>query len=163
MKSKKTMQIILAAACTLALAACGAGQNPSSPSAPAASGAASSVNTPASGAASAPGGFDAKVWGSVVEVCDGFCVLTPTETDASDDQLAYGAAPGYEDPEKNITVHYQAGCVIQIAEVNAATGEENLVDASVSDIQQQASLIVCGEWAGERELNATAIRIVRYQ
>lgn len=163
MKSKKTMQIILAAACALALAACGAGQTPSSPSVPAASGPAGSVITPASGPASAPDGFDAKVQGSVVEVCDGFCVLTPTETDANDDQLAYGAAPGYEDPEKNITVHYQAGCVIQIAEVNAATGEENLVDASVSDIQQQASLIVCGEWASERELNAAAIRIVHYQ
>lgn len=159
MKSKKTMQIILAAACALALAACGAGRNPSSPSAPASGPAASSVNTPASG----PAGFDAKVQGSVVEVCDGFCVLTPTETDASDDQVAYGAAPGYEDPEKNITVHYQAGCVIQIAEINAAAGEENLADASISDIQQQASLIVCGEWAGERELNAAAIRIVRYQ
>ncbi len=171
MKSKKITQILLSAVCVLALAACGANPAPSGPSAPAASGPAgggagspaSGANIPASGGAGAPEGSDVEVRGNVVELSDGFCVLSPIETDANDDQVAYGAAPGYEDPEKNITVHYQEGCVVQIAEFNVATGEKNLVDASVSDIQQYDTLIVCGEWAGERDLNAAAIYIARYQ
>lgn len=164
MKKENIVKLILSVMCMLALAACNAGANSSIPTTPAPLNPpeSSSMNIPDENTSDAPEGFDVEIRGSVVEFSDSFCIITPVET-GEDDRLGYQAAPGYEDPEKNITVHYQEGCVIQIAEINVASGERNLEDASITDIKKETSLIIYGKWTDERELNATTVYIARYQ
>ena len=69
-----------------------------------------------------------KANGTVVEFSDTGCKITPTHYDGN---VAYEAAPGYEDQDESISVLYSQDCVFQIAYVNIQTGEVTYVSCLV--------------------------------
>lgn len=102
------------------------------------------------------------IQGSVVEFSDGACTITPVET-SDDGETAVAAAPGSENTDNNVTVHYQDDCIFQIAQISQATGKASISDADISDIKKQTSLILYGEWSDTYNLNATRVIIARYE
>lgn len=103
-----------------------------------------------------------EVYGHVVEFAEDGCTISPLETSA-DGNEAFAAAPGFEDPEKNINIHYQEGCIFQAVKINALTGAKKFSDAEISDIKKQTSLIIYGEWADTHSLKAEKVYIAHYE
>ncbi len=102
------------------------------------------------------------IQGSVVEFSDGTCTITPVES-SDGGETAVSAAPGSENADNNVTVHYQDDCAFQIAQISQETGKTSFSDADISDIKKQTSLILYGEWSDTYNLNATRVIIVRYE
>lgn len=104
------------------------------------------------------------VQGSVLEFSEDGCTITPVEAQVSGEgQEAIQAAPGEEDPEKNVLIHYQEGCLFQVVKINVAAGTTDFSDASVSDVKKQTSLIIFGEWTDSRSVKASRVYITRYE
>lgn len=99
-----------------------------------------------------------KLNGSVMEISDDGCKITPTHTE---DDVAYEAAPGYESQEELITVTYDEGCTFQIAYVNIQTGAATYDTASISDVKKQTRLVICGEYDSDNVLHANLVFIYR--
>lgn len=100
-----------------------------------------------------------KASGTVLEFTDTGCTLTPTVTDGD---VAYQAAPGYEDQMESTNISYSDGCTFQIAYINSQTGAVTYEDASVENVKKQSNLIVCGDYDSNGVLNADRIFIYRY-
>lgn len=100
-----------------------------------------------------------KVSGTVLDFTDTGCTLTPTVTDGD---IAYQAAPGYEDQVDSTSISYSDGCTFQIAYINSQTGAVTYEDASVENVKKQSNLIVCGDYDSNGVLNADRIFIYRY-
>lgn len=100
-----------------------------------------------------------KASGTVLEFTDTGCTLTLTVTDGD---VAYQAAPGYEDQMEFVNISYSDGCTFQIAYINSQTGAVTYEDASVENVKQQSNLIVCGDYDSNGVLNADRIFIYRY-
>ena len=99
-----------------------------------------------------------KAQGSVTDFFDGGCKITPTQYDGD---VAYEAAPGYENEDDCITISYNGDCVFQIAYVNIQTGTATYETANAEDIKKQTSLIICGDYDNDNVLHATRIFIYR--
>lgn len=82
---------------------------------------------------------------------------------SEDGQVAADAAPGAEGNMESINVYYEEDCVFQIANINSATGEVNLEDASAEDIKKSTNVSVYGEWQENGEIHAVKVILTRYQ
>lgn len=83
----------------------------------------------------------AAISGSVVEISNSGCKITPTRYE---ENVAYEAAPGYE--TELVMIEYCDGCTFQIANVNLQTGSITYEPAGVENVGRQMSLVVCGEY-----------------
>lgn len=121
------------------------------------------VTEPAASASNPASGDDlftiSKVSGTVLDFTDAGCTLTPTITDGN---IAYQAAPGYEDQVNSTSISYSDGCTFQIAYINSQTGAVTYEDSSVENVKKQSNLIVCGDYDSNGVLNADRIFIYRY-
>lgn len=107
----------------------------------------------------------AAVQGDVVEFSQDGCTITPLKSyeAAEGGMIAEGAAPGMEDPEENIFIHYQEGCMFQIVDIDVASGTKVFSDADLSDVRKQTSLIIHGEWVDAHNVNAVKVYLDRYE
>ncbi|WP_117948366.1 hypothetical protein [Faecalibacterium prausnitzii] len=113
------------------------------------------VETPATG----DGLFEiSKANGTVVEFSDTGCKITPTHYDGN---VAYEAAPGYEDQDESISVLYSQDCVFQIAYVNIQTGEVTYENATLGDVKKQTRIVICGEYDDSNVIHATHVFVYR--
>lgn len=96
--------------------------------------------------------------GTVIELLNNGCKITPTVTD---DNVACEAAPGYEDQQENTTVVFGDDCIFQIAYVNVQTGSVSYEDASENDVKNQTRLLICGEYDSDGVLHADRVFIYR--
>lgn len=167
MKNKKILIVLVSALCVLSLAACGTGGNDTSNRTD------TQNPTAVQGNDSLPKDSDdsndadslhalATIKGTVIEFSNDSCLITPTR-ESEDGKLAIEDAPGHENPDTAVTVHYQSGCVFKIADINIKTGIVNYSDADISDIKKQTSLIIYGDWSNKNNVNATAVYIARYE
>lgn len=99
-----------------------------------------------------------KANGTVVEFSDTGCKITPTHYDGN---VAYEAAPGYEDQDESISVLYSQDCVFQIAYVNIQTGEVTYENATLGDVKKQTRIVICGEYDDSNVIHATHVFIYR--
>ena len=95
--------------------------------------------------------------GDVTESWETGCKLAPIQYKES---IAYSAAPGYE--TEWITVAYQDTCTFRFADVNVQTGAVFYEGANVQDIQEQQSLLICGEYDSSNVLQAKSVFICRF-
>lgn len=102
------------------------------------------------------------IQGSVIQFSDENCTITPVENSA-DGNEAVIAAPGNENSDNNVTIHYQNDCVFQIAKISISSGTATFSEADISDIKKQTSLIIYGDWSDTHNLNATKVFIARYE
>lgn len=100
--------------------------------------------------------------GSISGFQTGKFQVVPTQI-SEDGQTAADAAPGAEGDTESVGVYYEEDCLFQIANINSATGEVELQDASAGDIKKSAGVAVFGEWQGSGEIHATKVFITRYQ
>ena len=106
----------------------------------------------------------ASVNGSVVNFKKDSCTITPVKYSGSNDNgLAVMDAPGNEDPDTVVTVHYNSDCIFKIVTIRIATGVATYSDADISDIKKQTSLIIYGDWRQKNNINASAVYIARYE
>lgn len=96
--------------------------------------------------------------GTVTEFFDDGCKISPT---IYEDDIAYEAAPGYEDQQEQVFITYGEECIFQIAYVNIQTGKTTYDTASVNDIKKQTRLIICGEYDSDNVLHADRVFIYR--
>lgn len=99
-----------------------------------------------------------KANGTVVEFSDTGCKITPTHYDGN---VAYEAAPGYEDQDESISVLYSQDCVFQIAYVNIQTGEVTYENATLGDVKKQTRIVICGEYNDSNVIHATHVFVYR--
>lgn len=99
--------------------------------------------------------------GTVVDFYDDGCKISPTIKEG--ENIAYGAAPGYEKEEDMVSVVYDTGCTFQIAHANYQTTEIIYEAASIDDVKKQTSLIICGEYNEDNVLHASRVFILRYE
>ena len=99
-----------------------------------------------------------KANGTVVEFSDTGCKITPTHYDGN---VAYEAAPGYEDQDESISVLYSQDCVFQIAYVNIQTGEVTYENATLGDVKKQTRIVICGEYDDSNVIQATHVFVYR--
>ena len=99
-----------------------------------------------------------KANGTVVEFSDTGCKITPTHYDGN---VAYEAAPGYEDQDESISVLYSQDCVFQIAYVNIQTGEVTYENATLGDVKKQTRIVICGEYDDSNAIHATHVFVYR--
>lgn len=99
-----------------------------------------------------------KANGTVVEFSDTGCKITPTHYDGN---VAYEAAPGYEDQDESISVLYSQDCVFQIAYVNIQTGEVTYENATPGDVKKQTRIVICGEYDDSNVIHATHVFVYR--
>lgn len=99
-----------------------------------------------------------KANGTVVEFSDTGCKITPTHYDGN---VAYEAAPGYEDQDESISVLYSQDCVFQIAYVNIQTGEVTYENATLGDVKKQTRIVICGEYDDSNVIHATHVFVYR--
>ena len=99
-----------------------------------------------------------KATGTVVEFSDTGCKITPTHYDGN---VAYEAAPGYEDQDESISVLYSQDCVFQIAYVNIQTGEVTYENATLGDVKKQTRIVICGEYDDSNVIHATHVFVYR--
>lgn len=99
-----------------------------------------------------------KANGTVVEFSDTGCKITPTHYDGN---VAYEAAPGYEDQDESISVLYSQECVFQIAYVNIQTGEVTYENATLGDVKKQTRIVICGEYDDSNVIHATHVFVYR--
>lgn len=100
-----------------------------------------------------------KLNGTVTEFSDDGCKLSPTIE--SGDNLAYQAAPGYEDTF--VSVIYNSDCIFQIAHIDFQTAAATYEPATVKDVKKQTSLIICGEYDEDDVLHASHVFIYRIE
>ena len=99
-----------------------------------------------------------KANGTVVEFSDTGCKITPTHYDGN---VAYEAAPGYEDQDESISVLYSQDCVFQIAYVNIQTGEVTYENATLGDVKKQTRIVISGEYDDSNVIHATHVFVYR--
>lgn len=99
-----------------------------------------------------------KANGTVVEFSDTGCKITPTHYDGN---VAYEAAPGYEDQDESISVLCSQDCVFQIAYVNIQTGEVTYENATLGDVKKQTRIVICGEYDDSNVIHATHVFVYR--
>lgn len=99
-----------------------------------------------------------KANGTVVDFSDTGCKITPTHYDGN---VAYEAAPGYEDQDESISVLYSQDCVFQIAYVNIQTGEVTYENATLGDVKKQTRIVICGEYDDSNVIHATHVFVYR--
>lgn len=99
--------------------------------------------------------------GTVTSFSDDSCTISPVRY--SGDNIAYTDAPGNENPDSIVTIHYQSDCVFKIAKISIVTGTVTYSDADISDIKKQTSLIIYGDWSNEKNIDATRVFIARYE
>ena len=99
-----------------------------------------------------------KANGTVVEFSDTGYKITPTHYDGN---VAYEAAPGYEDQDESISVLYSQECVFQIAYVNIQTGEVTYENATLGDVKKQTRIVICGEYDDSNVIHATHVFVYR--
>lgn len=99
-----------------------------------------------------------KLTGSVTDISDNGCKITPTHIEGN---VAYGAAPGYENPEELISITYSEDCIFQIAYMDIQAGTVTYDPATVNDVKKQTSLVICGEYDRNNVLHANRIFIYR--
>lgn len=107
----------------------------------------------------------ASIKGSVVDFSNDSCKISPTiyTDDGNGGGLAIGDAPGYENSDEFVTVHYNSDCIFKIAHMSLATGTVTYEDIDISDIKKQTSLIIYGDWSNKNNINATAVFIARFK
>lgn len=98
--------------------------------------------------------------GTVTEFFDNGCKVIPIINEGN---VAYQAAPGYEDQQEQITVSYVEGCTFQIAYANLQTGKITCDDANMDDIKKQTELVICGEYDSDNTLLANRVFIYRVE
>lgn len=105
------------------------------------------------------------IQGAVINFSADGCIITPLKTSKAADggMIAKIDQPGYENPDENITIHYQSGCVFQIAKIRVSSGTATISEADISDIKKKTSLVIYGDWIDEHNLNANRIIIDRYE
>lgn len=172
MKNKKILIGLAAALCVFSLAACSIGdntadnrtdtQNPNSQDPTVVQGNDSLPKNPTDSNDADSLHALASIKGSVIEFSNDNCSIIPTR-ESEDGKLAIEDAPGHENLDTAVTVHYQSGCVFKIANINTKTGVVNYSDADISDIKKQTSLIIYGDWSNKNNINATAVYIARYE
>ncbi len=96
--------------------------------------------------------------GSVVELLDGGCLLSPTFTDGN---VAAEAAQGYEDQQECTTVIFNDDCIFQIVYVSIQTGSVSYENANENDVKKQTRLMICGEYDNDGILRADRVFIYR--
>ena len=97
--------------------------------------------------------------GTVTEFSDDGCKISPTIE--SGDNVAYQAAPGYEDTI--VSVSYNSDCIFQIAHIDFKTAAATYESATVEDVKKQTSLIICGEYDENDVLHANRVFIHRIE
>lgn len=97
--------------------------------------------------------------GAVVEITNNGCKITPTYTQ---DDVAYEAAPGYENQEELITVAYDEDCTFQAAYINLQTNAVTYDAAAISDVKEQTSLVIYGEYDSDSILHASVVFIYEW-
>lgn len=102
------------------------------------------------------------IQGDVIQFSHESCTITPVENSA-DGNVAVIDAPGNENSDNNVTVHYQNDCVFQIAKISISSETATFSEADISDIKKQTSLIIYGDWSDKHNLNATKVFIARYE
>lgn len=102
------------------------------------------------------------IQGDVIQFSHESCTITPVENSA-DGNVAVIDAPGNENSDNNVTIHYQNDCVFQIAKISISSGTATFSEADISDIKKQTSLIIYGDWSDKHNLNATKVFIARYE
>lgn len=107
----------------------------------------------------------ASIKGSVVDFSKDSCTISPMISidDGNGGGLAIGDAPGHENADAFVTVHYNDDCIFKIAHMSLATGAVTYEDIDISDIKKQTSLIIYGDWSNKDNINATAVYIARYE
>ena len=106
------------------------------------------------------------IQGSVIKFSDDSCTITPVEYAEGKDgegDVAIVDAPGNENSDTTVTVHYGSDCEFQIERISTTTGKATFSDADISDIKKQTSLIIYGEWSNKNNINATRVIIARYE
>lgn len=172
MKNKKFLIGLVSALCVLSLVACGTGGNDTSNR--------TDTQNPIQQNPTVVQGNDslpkdsndsndsnslhalASIKGTVIEFSNDSCLITPTR-ESEDGKLSIEDAPGHENLDAAVTVHYQSGCIFKIANINIKTGIVNYSDADISDIKKQTGLIIYGDWSNKNNINATAVYIARYE
>lgn len=96
--------------------------------------------------------------GTVTEFSSTGCKITPTFQDGN---VAYEAAPGYEDESELINIIYDEACSFQISNISVLSGNVAYDSASIEDVKKQTSLIIYGEYDAENNLIADHIYIYR--
>lgn len=96
--------------------------------------------------------------GTVTEFSSNGCKITPT---IQEGDVAYEAAPGYEDESELINIIYDEECSFQISYVNRLNGAVTYDTASIEDVKKQTSLIIYGTYDSENNLVADHIYIYR--
>ncbi|WP_058303843.1 hypothetical protein [Gorillibacterium timonense] len=96
--------------------------------------------------------------GTVIEFSDHGSTIAPTVYEGD---IAYEAAPGYEDKQNQVTVAYDEDCTFLIAYVNVQTKAVTYDAASESDIKKQTHLVIRGEYDSNKVLHASDIFIYR--
>ncbi len=96
--------------------------------------------------------------GTVTEFSSTGCKITPTFQDGN---IAYEAAPAYEDESELINIIYDETCSFQISNINVLSGSVAYDSASIEDVKKQTHLIIYGEYDSENNLIADHIYIYR--
>lgn len=96
--------------------------------------------------------------GTVTEFSSTGCKITPTIQEGN---VAYEAAPGYEEESELIHVIYDEACSFQISNVNILDGSVAYDSAAIEDVKKQTHLIIYGAYDGENNLIADHIYIYR--
>lgn len=97
--------------------------------------------------------------GTVTDFSEDGCKLSPTKE--SGDNVAYQAAPGYEDTF--VSVIYNSDCTFQIAHLNIQTVAATYEPATVKDVKKQTSLILCGEYDENEVFHASRVFIYKIE
>lgn len=107
----------------------------------------------------------AAIEGSVVDFLNDSCTISPTTKtdDGNGGGLAIGDAPGYENSDEFVTVHYNSDCIFKIAHMSLAAGTVTYEDIDISDIKKQTSLVIYGDWSNKNNISATAVFIARFE
>lgn len=106
---------------------------------------------------------NAEITGHVVEFSDTGCIISPAEAKSVDGgSIQLEAAPGHEDPEKNVNIHYSDNCQFQFATIAISTGNVTYSDANPSDIKKQTALLIYGERSDEKNIEASKVFITTY-
>lgn len=96
--------------------------------------------------------------GTVIEFSSDGCTISPTIQDGN---VAYGAAPGYEDEFEQVRIIYGEACTFQISNVNIVSGSVEYDSASMKDVKKQTDLILYGAYDSEDNLVAERVYIYR--
>lgn len=97
--------------------------------------------------------------GSVTEFSDNGCKINPIINNEDKNE----AVMVVDNTENNIAISYESDCVFQEAIINQRTGKARISDASVSDVKEQTSLLIYGNFEDTYHLTAEKIIIVDFE